>query len=84
MYNSTILRARKMAIVCAVICVLVLVAVVLTAPSGGTDPKATTLDEFSVPTVSKDRLKPKLYGTRWITGPNVCDYGAYSTVAIRK
>ena len=52
--------------------------------SGAEKPKATTLDEFSIPTASKERTKPKLYGTRWVTGPNVCNYGNYRTKAIKK
>ena len=54
------------------------------AEVGGDKQKATTLDEFSIPTASKDRTKPKLYGSRWITGPNVCNYGNYRTKAIKK
>jgi hypothetical protein len=73
-----------MGLVAAVICIVILVAAVAMSATNSPDPKATTLDEFSIPTVSKDRLKPKLYGTRWITGPNVCDYGAYSTKAIKQ
>lgn len=63
---------------------VVVIALVVTAgqTGGGADQKATTLDEFSIPTASKDRLKPKLYGTRWVTGPNVCNYGLYSTIPI--
>ena len=40
----------------------------------------TTLDEqFNFPTASQDRLKPKVYGSRWISAPNIVDYGKYST-----
>lgn len=67
------------AIVAVVVSILAFTATAVDTPK----PKATTLDEFSIPTASKDRLKPKLYGTRWVSGPNVCDYGAYSTEAIR-
>lgn len=72
-----------MAWVAAIICIVVAIVAVAASAVDSPDPKATTLDEFSIPTVSKDRLKPKLYGTRWITGPNVCDYGAYSTWPIK-
>lgn len=72
-----------MGIVAAVICIVIAIVAVAASAVSSPDPKATTLDQFSVPTVSKDRLKPKLYGTRWITGPNVCDYGAYSTYPIK-
>jgi hypothetical protein len=39
-------------------------------------------DEFTFPTISTSRLKPKLYGTRWINSPNVADYGQYKARAI--
>jgi hypothetical protein len=68
----------------AIVISMILVAVIATSGISTPKPKATTLDEFSIPTVSKDRLKPKLYGTRWITGPNVCDFGAYSTSPIKQ
>ena len=44
------------------------------------DQQKTELGEkFNYPTNSQDRLKPKVYGTRWITSPNIVDYGKYST-----
>ena len=72
-----------MAWVAAIICIVIAIVAVCATAVDSPAPKATTLDEFSIPTVSKERLKPKLYGTRWITGPNVCDYGMYSTWPIK-
>ena len=73
-----------MSLIYYAIVAVVFVALIVTAGAqgAGADQKAATLDEFSVPTASKDRLKPKLYGTRWVTGPNVCNYGQYSTYPI--
>jgi hypothetical protein len=64
--------------------VFIALAVSAGSAGSGTKPKASTLDEFSIPTASKSRLKPKLYGHRWVTGPNVCNYGDYSASPIKK
>ena len=59
---------------------VVLIGVVysMSQGGGGTKQQTTMKDNFEAPTASRDRLKPKLYGTRWITGGNLVDYGKYS------
>jgi hypothetical protein len=44
--------------------------------------KAATLEDFSVPTAEQDRPIPVIFGTVWITGPNVVWYGDLRTEGI--
>ncbi len=39
-------------------------------------------ENFNVPTASEDREIPLQFGTRWIEGPNVVDWGDYREVPI--
>lgn len=38
-------------------------------------PKPATIDDFDAPTATEDRSIPVVFGTVWITGPNVVWYG---------
>ncbi len=62
--------------------VAIVVGVLMTTDSKQQQKTTKVKDQFEFPTASGDRLKPKLYGTRWITGANVIDYGKYSTKPI--
>jgi hypothetical protein len=44
--------------------------------------KAATLEDFSAPTAEQDRPIPVIFGTVWITGPNVVWYGDLRTEGI--
>jgi hypothetical protein len=44
--------------------------------------KAATLEDFDVPTAEQDRPIPVIFGTVWITGPNVVWYGDLRTEGI--
>ncbi len=48
----------------------------------GTAPKPAGISEFSFPTASESRSIPVLFGTRWISGPNVVWYGDLKAAAI--
>lgn len=39
------------------------------------EPKPATIDDFDAPTAEEDRSIPVVFGTVWITGPNVVWYG---------
>lgn len=42
------------------------------------------LGDFDAPTAQDGKPVPVVFGTRWITGPNVLWYGDLKTVAIKK
>ena len=42
-------------------------------------PKPATIDDFDAPTATEDRAIPVVFGTVWITGPNVVWYGDLKT-----
>lgn len=46
------------------------------------EPRAATLTGIQVPTADETRPIPKLYGTKWIPGPNVLWYGHLKTTKI--
>lgn len=47
-------------------------------------PKAAGLDDFDAPTAEEGRAIPVIFGTVWITGPNVIWYGDLRTTPIQK
>ena len=46
-------------------------------------PKPASLDDFSAPTAEEGRAIPVVFGTAWITGPNVVWFGDLRTTPIR-
>lgn len=46
-------------------------------------PKPASLTDFDVPTAEEGRPIPVVFGTVWVTGPNVIDFGDLSTEAIK-
>lgn len=42
-------------------------------------PKAATFGDLKIPTATENRPIPVVFGTVWITGPNVVWYGDLST-----
>lgn len=46
-------------------------------------PKPAALSDFDVPTAEEGRPIPVIFGTVWITGPNVLWYGDLRSVPIR-
>lgn len=46
-------------------------------------PKPAALDDFDAPTAEEGRAIPVVFGTVWITGPNVVWYGDLRTTPIR-
>lgn len=58
--------------------VVITVGLLLTSKPSSQQSGTDVKDNFEHPVASTDKLKPKLYGTRWITSPNVVDYGKYS------
>lgn len=46
-------------------------------------PKPASLTDFDVPTAEEGRPIPVVFGTVWVTGPNVIWYGDLSTKAIK-
>jgi hypothetical protein len=47
-------------------------------------PKPAALSDFDAPTAEEGRAIPVVFGTVWITGPNVVWYGDLRTTPIRK
>lgn len=47
-------------------------------------PKPPSLEDFDVPTAEEGRPIPVIFGTVWITGPNVVWYGDLRTTPITK
>jgi len=47
-------------------------------------PRASSLQDVNAPTADATRAIPKLYGTKWVKGPNVLWFGDLSTRAITK
>jgi hypothetical protein len=47
-------------------------------------PRPAALGEFNVPTAEEGRPIPVIFGTVWITGPNVLWYGDLSSTPIKK
>lgn len=48
------------------------------------EPKAASLEDFSIPTADENRPIPVIFGTVWVTGANVVWYGHLKSVAIEK
>lgn len=46
-------------------------------------PKPASLDDFDAPTAEEGRAIPVVFGTCWITGPNVVWFGDLRTTPIR-
>lgn len=46
-------------------------------------PKPASLTDFDVPTAEEGRPVPVVFGTVWVTGPNVIWYGHLRTEAIK-
>ena len=46
-------------------------------------PKPAALSDFDVPTAEEGRPIPVVFGTVWVTGPNVIYYGGLRTEAIK-
>lgn len=47
-------------------------------------PKPSSLTDFDAPTAEEGRAIPVIFGTVWMTGPNVVWYGDLRTTPIRK
>jgi hypothetical protein len=47
-------------------------------------PKPAGIGDFKVPTAEQDRTIPVVFGTVWITGPNVVWYGDLRSQPIKK
>ena len=47
-------------------------------------PKPAALSDFDAPTAEEGRAVPVIFGTVWITGPNVVWYGDLESEPIRK
>lgn len=47
-------------------------------------PRPAALGEFNVPTAEEGRPIPVVFGTVWITGPNVLWYGDLNSTPIKK
>lgn len=47
-------------------------------------PKPASLTDFDIPTAEEGRPIPVVFGTVWVTGPNVMDFGDLSTKAIKQ
>ena len=47
-------------------------------------PKPAALEDFDAPTAEEGRAIPVVFGTVWVTGPNVIWYGDLRSTAIRK
>lgn len=52
-------------------------------PKSPEAPKPAGIDEFSVPTASESSPIPVVFGTRWVTQPNVVWYGDFGQVPIK-
>jgi len=48
------------------------------------EPPKPSLDDFSLPTAEEGRAIPVVFGTVWVSGPNVLWYGDLRTTPIRK
>lgn len=46
-------------------------------------PKPASLTDFDVPTAEEGRPIPVVFGTVWVTGPNVIDWGDLSARPIK-
>ena len=46
-------------------------------------PKPAALTDFEVPTAEEGRPIPVVFGTVWVTGPNVIGYGDLSSTPIK-
>ena len=47
-------------------------------------PKPASIDDVDAPTAEEGREIPVVFGTCWVSGPNILWYGDMSTEAIRK
>jgi hypothetical protein len=47
-------------------------------------PRPAALGEFNVPTAEEGRPVPVIFGTVWVTGPNVLWYGDLNSTPIKK
>lgn len=47
-------------------------------------PEAARLEDFDVPTAEEGRRIPVIFGTVWMSSPNVVWYGDLQTQAIKK
>lgn len=47
-------------------------------------PKPASITDFDVPTAQEGREIPVIFGTVWVTGPNVLWYGDLGTAPIKK
>lgn len=47
-------------------------------------PRSAALEDFEIPTAELDRPLPVVFGTKRITGPNVCWYGDFKSTRIKQ